>query len=137
MDCGFQFSFLYFLICFNFLIISILYFYGQKKHDNKSYIYFQGCVNHTRSLSIDVISPLWNCCIPQLHCWNFSFVHAYLPPRFPPRSHPPASPTVLAQCPYIGGLKAHVMGSDVYTTMRMKLLLASLTDLVSQELPSL
>lgn len=55
---GFNSSFYTFQYVSIFVIISILYFYDQKKLLNKSYIYLQGCINHTRSLSIDVISPL-------------------------------------------------------------------------------
>lgn len=67
---GLWVSILFFILfnMFQSFVISILYFYGQKKLFNKSYIYLQGCVNHTRSLSTDVISSLWNCYIPQLYC---------------------------------------------------------------------
>ena len=134
LDCGFL-SFILFNI-FPFFIWSILYFYDQKKSFNKSYIYLQGHVNHTRALSIGVMSPLWNCCFTialLLNCW---FVRAYLPPRFPLRSHPPCRrPQSLAQCPYTGGLKTHVVGQKWHTTVQVRLLLASTTDLIAQELP--
>lgn len=97
---SFFYSFQYVSI---FFIISILYFYDQNKLLNKSYIYLQGCVNHTRSLSIDVISPLWNCYSPQLYCYETFRLLMRIPCLdFPLRSHPPSSPIILSSVPLPG-----------------------------------
>lgn len=64
---------------------------------------------------------------------NLSFVHEYPPLRFPPEVFSPCHHRAVAPCPYTEGLKAHVVGQKVYTTMQVKLLLPSMTDLTAGE----
>lgn len=64
---------------------------------------------------------------------NLSFVHEYPPLRFPPEVFSPCHHRAVAPCPYTEGLKAHVVGQKLYTTMQVKLLLPSMTDLTAGE----
>ena len=135
MDCGFQFFFLYFLICFNFLILSILYFYDQKKVFNK-------VTSICKAVLTIADEQVW---MPSFHC-GIAVVHSHVAAKFficscLRSSHPdfprglicPALPTVLAQCPHTS--TRH--GSNVYTTRWMKRLLASaLTLFLKSRLPS-
>lgn len=94
--------FFIFFNMFQFFIIRVYFlFMIRKKWLNKSYIYLQGCVKAYQTIKYwchpSIVELLYSTITLLL---NFSFVHAYFPPRFPLRPHPPASPTVLAPCPY-------------------------------------